>query len=178
MLEPVAIAPYVAYTFPTHNYSTFGHAAPGRGLDETWLGAALGISLDKWIPKSFLQSRFTYAVVQHVQGISHDKENIEASAGYYITPDLSVQALYQWQRTIGGLQFLNPPSPTSPLFPYHDQLAATDFTIAGAGGSWSYSDSSTISVAYLEGLTGRNGHKLGREFTIAYSYGFFGFRPR
>jgi hypothetical protein len=178
MLHPIAIAPYVAYSFPTHSYSIMGHAAPGRGLDETWLGAAIGISLDRWIPNSFLTSRFTYAVVEHVQGISHDKENIEASAGYYLTPYLSVEGLYQWQRTIGGLQFPGPPSETSPLFPYHDQLAATDFTNAGLGASWSYSDSSTFSAAYLEGLTGRNGHKLGREFSIAYSYGFFGFRPR
>ncbi len=49
-LQPVAIAPYMAYVFPTHNYETLGHAAPGRGLDETWLGVAVGKSLDRMDP--------------------------------------------------------------------------------------------------------------------------------
>ena len=34
LLEPFAIAPYVAYLFPVRNYETLGHAAPGRGLDD------------------------------------------------------------------------------------------------------------------------------------------------
>ena len=178
MLEPVALAPYIAYLFPTHTYETLGHAAPGRGLDETWLGVAAGKSLDAWIPRTYLQARFTYAVVEHVQGISHDKENIEFDLGYYITPDVSVQGLVHWQKTLGGLVFYGPPQESDPLFPYHDQLAATGFTNAGVSGSWYYSDHSTLSLGYMEGVSGRNGHKLGRSFTIAYSYGFFGFRPR
>ncbi len=177
-LEPLAIAPYIAYVQPTHGYETLGHAAPGRGLRETWLGVAVGKSLDAWIPRTYLQARFTYAVVEHVQGITHDKENIEFEAGYYLTPDLSVQGLMQWQKTLGGLEFQGPPQESDPLFPYHDQLAATGFTNAGMGASWYYSDHSSVSLSYMEGLNGRNGHKLGRSISIGYSYGFFGFRPR
>lgn len=178
LLDPVAIAPYIAYTFPTHSYETLGHAAPGRGLDETWLGVALGKSLDQWIPRTFTQARFTYAVVQHVQGISHDKENIDFSVGYYFTPDVSVQALYQWQKTLGGIRFSRPPQRSDPLFPYHDQLVATGFTNLGLVTSWDYSDHSTLSVQYLESVEGTNGHKIDHQVSLAYSYGFFGFRPR
>src|SRR6516165_22882 len=38
LLDPVAVAPYVAYVLPTHSYTTVGHAAPGRGLHELWIG--------------------------------------------------------------------------------------------------------------------------------------------
>ena len=178
MLEPIAIAPFIAYSFPTHTYSTLGHAAPGRGLDETWLGVAAGKSLDAWIPRTYLQARFTYAVVQHVQGISHDKENFEGDVGYYITPYLSVQGLVHWQKSLGGLQVYGPPQQSDPLYPYHDQLVAEGYTNAGLGASWEYSDHSTWSLGYMQGLSGHNGHKLGRAVTLAYSYGFFGFKPR
>ena len=178
MLEPIAIAPYIAYSFPTHTYSTLGHAAPGRGLDETWLGVAAGKSLDKWIPRTYIQARFTYAIVQHVQGISHDKENIEGDVGYYITPYLSVQGLIHWQKTLGGIVFYGPPQQSDPLFPYHDQLIAESFTNAGLGTSWEYSDHSTWSLGYMTSIKGTNGHQLGRAVTLVYSYGFFGFRPR
>ena len=174
-LEPVAVAPYVAYVLPTHNYETLGHAAPGRGLHETWLGVAVGMSLDKWVPRTFVQSRFTYAIVEKVAGVSHDKENIEFNVGYYLTPDVSAQAYVNWQKTLGGIDVPIPPS--NPLFPHHDQLAADDFTNVGVGGQWYYSDHSTVSLAYMEGVSGRNGHKIGRAVSIGYSYGFFGFRP-
>ena len=173
-LEPVALAPYIAYVYPTHDYETLGHAAPGRGLTETWLGIAAGKSLDAWIPRTYIQSRFTYAIVEKVAGISHDKENIDLDVGYYVTPDVSLQALVHWQKTLGGIDIPPPPA----LFRYHDRLAADDFTNAGVSGSWYYSDRSTFSLGYMHGLSGRNGHELGNSFTIAYSYGFFGLRPR
>ena len=146
MLEPVALAPYVAYVLPTHDYVTMGHSAPGRGLNETWLGVAVGKSLDRWIPRTFVQSRFTYAIVEKVADVSHDKENIEFNVGYYVTPDVSVQAQVYWQKTLGGLDVPIPMS--SPYFVHHDQLARDDFTNVGVGGSWYYSDRSTFSFAY------------------------------
>ena len=102
--QPVAIAPYVAYVLPTHNYETLGHAAPGRGLDETWVGVAVGKTLDQWIPRTYVYARFTYAFVQAVQGISHDKENVEVELGYFFTPYLSVQGFWHWQQTLGGIE--------------------------------------------------------------------------
>ena len=174
-MEPVAVAPYIAYVLPTHDYETLGHAAPGRGLHETWLGVAVGMSLDKWVPRTFVQSRFTYAIVEKVAGISHDKENIEFNVGYYLTPDVSAQAYVNWQKTLGGIDLPIPPS--NPLYAHHDQLGATDFTNVGVAGSWNYSDHSTLTFGYSEGISGRNGHLLGRAISIAYNYGFFGFRP-
>jgi hypothetical protein len=175
-MAPVALAPYVAYVYPTHDYETLGHAAPGRGLEELWLGLGVGKSLDKWIPRTYVQGRLTYAWVEKVQGISHNKENIDFDLGYYVNTKLALQGIVRWQKTIGGIDV--PIPPTNPLFPYHDQLAADDFTNVGGGASWFASDTSTWSLDYMQGVKGRNGHKLGRSFSIVYSYGFFGFRPQ
>ena len=174
--EPVALAPYVAYVWPTHDYETMGHAAPGRGLTETWLGLGIGKSLDQWIRRTYVQARFTYAWVEKVAGISHNKENIDFDLGYYLTPKVALQGLYRWQNTIGGIGLPIPPS--NPLFPHHDQLGASDFTNIGFAGSWFASDQSTWSLSWMEAINGRNGHKLEHSISLAYTYGFFGFRPR
>jgi len=177
--EPLALAPYVAYVWPTHDYETMGHSAPGRGLTETWLGLGVGKSLDQWIPRTYVQARFTYAWVEKVAGVSHNRENIDFDVGYYVNPHVALQGLVQWQKTIGGIVVPFPKSdPRYPvLFPHHDQLAADDHTNIGGGASWFVSDESTWSLAYMQGVKGRNGHKIDSQFSLAYTYGFFGFRP-
>lgn len=173
--EPVALAPYVAWVHPTHDYQTLGHAAPGRDLDEVWAGLGIGKSLDQWIPRTYVQARLTYAWVQEVAGVSHNRENVDFDLGYYVNTKVAVQALVNWQKTLGGVDV--PMKRDNPLFPYHDQLAADGHTNLGAAVSWFYSDRSTWSLAYSQGVQGTNGHKLANQFTLAYTYGFFGFRP-
>jgi hypothetical protein len=168
LLNPLAVAPYVAYTVPLHHYETLGHAAPGRGLHETWLGVAAGKSLDKWIKGTFVDARFTYAIVQKVHGISHDKENIEAEVGHFLTPELSVQALFQWQKTLGGIPL--PVKRSDQLYWYHDILGASAYTNLGVGASWSYSDSLSFFSSYVGSIEGKNGHKLGRAVSVGLDY--------
>ncbi|HMC59430.1 MAG TPA: hypothetical protein VKJ01_09585 [Candidatus Solibacter sp.] len=170
LLEPIAIAPYVAYVLPLHNYETLGHAAPGRGLDETWVGVAFGKTLDKWIPRTYIEARFTYAFVQAVQHIFHDKENVDVDLGYFITPYLSVQGFWHWQQTLGGIDYL--PAPTNYLFPYHDQLTADDFTAVGFSTAWRYSDHSSFSFSYSGDIAGRVGHKVDSAYAVSYAYDF------
>jgi hypothetical protein len=168
LLQPFAIAPYVAYVLPTHDYETLGHAAPGRDLDETWVGVALGKSLDHWIPRTYVDARFTYAFVQAVHGVSHDKENVEFDLGYFITHYLSVQGMWHWQQTLGGIDI----PATNALFPYHDQLARDNHTNVGGSIAWAYSDHSSFSLSYLNGIMGRNGHKVDDTFALTYDYQF------
>ena len=170
VLDPIAIAPYVAYVLPTHTYYTFGHAAPGRGLDETWLGVAVGKSLDKWIPRTFIDSRTTYAFVEHVQHIAHDKENVEVDAGYFFTPTVSVEGFWHWQQTLGGIEL--PVAPTKPLYVYHDQLGRANYTSVGFSSTWSYTDRSEFTFSYSTDLMGRNGHKVDSAWTVAYDCQF------
>jgi len=168
LLNPLAIAPYVAYVLPTHEYETLGHAAPGRGLDELWVGVGLGKSLDRWIPRTYIEGRFTYAFVEAVHGVTHDKENVEIALGYFFTPYLNLQGYWRWQQTLGGIDV--PVAPTSKYFPYHDQLAADAFTNIGASTTWTYSDHWAYSLAYLTGIAGRNGHKIDDLVSVSVTY--------
>ncbi len=47
---PVAVVPFVAAVIPSHSYTSFAHAAPGRDLHEYLLGFSLGGRLDRLLP--------------------------------------------------------------------------------------------------------------------------------
>jgi hypothetical protein len=176
LLDPVAIAPYVAYILPTHHYETLGHAAPGRHLHELWIGTGLGTSLDKWIPKTYVETRVTYSQVEkvwdptHVWHISHNKWMIDGDIGHFLTPDISVSLIGHWQRTLGGISI----PPPEQLYTVHDQAGMENFLELGAGVSWSPTDHSGWSLNYIKSIEGRNGHKLDRAVSVSYSYGFGG----
>jgi hypothetical protein len=167
-LDPVAIAPYVAALIPTHDYETLGHAAPGRGLSEYWLGFYAGKSLHPWVPRTYVQARYNYAFVERVEGISHDRSNADLEAGYFLNEQVSVRAFVNWQKTHGGIDVPIPPS--DPLYPYHDQLGAEGHLNVGAGASWAINDRLGIYCGYMQSIRGENGHKLDRGLNLGMSY--------
>ena len=131
---PVAVAPYVGVIIPTQEYVTFGHSAPGRGLEEYWVGFYAGTSLNEWIPRTYVQVRGNYAFVERVMDIAHDRSNATLEIGHFLTDRLSLRVLVSKQWTHGGI---NVPVPLdSPLFPVHDRLAAEEFVNLGAGVNW------------------------------------------
>lgn len=166
--DPVAFAPYVGAVIPTHDYVTQGHAAPGRGVDEYWLGFYAGASLDQWIPRTYVQTRYNYAFVEKVFGISHDRHNVDLEIGYFLNPDWSVRVLGAWQDTHGGIDI--PVPVTSPLFPYHDVLASASFLNLGGGVSWTISDRVAAYGLYMQALHGKDAHKVDHRVSIGVSY--------
>ncbi len=170
LLEPVAFAPYVALVEPTHSYESMGHAAPGRNLHEKWIGFFIGKSLDLWIPRTYVQARYSFAFVEKVANVGHDRSNLDVEVGYFPSPSWSVRALAYWQHTHGGIEVPIPQS--DPLFPYHDQLAAERFLNAGVGASYDLSRQLNLFGIYTSSVYGANGHKLGRSFTLGLGYSF------
>ena len=166
---PVAFAPYVGVIIPTQEYVTFGHSAPGRGLEEYWVGFYTGTSLNEWIPRTYVQLRANYAFVEKLLDISHDRSNLSLEIGHFLTDRLSVRVLASRQWTDGGISV--PVPLTSPLFPVHDRLAAEEFINLGAGVSWTMSERVSIYGLYMEANEGTNAHKLDHRFSLGMSYG-------
>lgn len=167
---PVAIAPYVAYSSPATRYETLGHAAGGRGLDETWVGFFAGASLDRWIPRTYVQGRYNYAFVEKVAGVSHDKSTANLEVGWFAMPTVDLRTMVAWQTTHGGIDV---PVPTShPLYEYHDQLGAEGFLNVGVGASWQFSRNTGVFVSWETSVRGENGHKLDHGITIGFSQRF------
>jgi hypothetical protein len=166
--EPFAFAPYVGVVMPLRDYPTLGHATPGRGLNEQLVGFYTAKSLDRWLPRTYLQARYAYAFVEKRAGVSHDRANADFEIGYFPDRRWSVRALASWQHTYGGI---NVPVPvTSPYFPYHDQLARERYVQLGGGVAWSVSDRFSASLLYKKSVSGANGHRINDGFTVGFSY--------
>lgn len=168
---PVALAPYVAVVIPTHDYETLAHAAPGRALEELWLGVFAGKSLDPWIPRTYVQVRYNYAFVEKVVGTAHDRSNVDLEIGHFVTPRWSVRALGFWQETYGGIEV--PIPSTHPLFPYHDQLAAHGFLNVAAGTAVSLTERLGFYALVTTSVRGKNGHKLDEGLILGYTHRLF-----
>lgn len=168
LLEPFALAPYAAMVIPLEDYETLGHAAPGRGLQEYWLGFYAGKSLDEWLSGVYVVGRYNYAFVEKVVGVSHDRSNLDFELGWFFTPEWSVRTLFSAVETHGGIQV--PVPRTHPLFDHHDQLARERLRNVGVGLAWSMSDSIDVYVLYLESVWGESAHKLNQGVTLGFSY--------
>jgi hypothetical protein len=168
LTEPLALAPYVSLVIPTNGYEVSGHAAPGRGLEETWIGFYAGKSLDAWIPRTYLQARYNYAFVEKVAGVAHDRMNAELEIGYFLNPRASVRAIAAWQETHGGIDV--PVPRDHHLFDHHDQLAAENFLNLGGGFAFSVSERLSLYSLFQGSVRGRNGHKLDHGLTLGINY--------
>ena len=173
MEQPFAFTPLVAVVFPSHDYGTFGHAAHGRNLNELWIGGQVGKNLAPWIPRTYAQFRYTYAFVQEVANIKHDRSNFNLELGAFITRNWNVSAFGAWQQTHGGIDLPIPPS--NPLFPHHDVIGDDEYFNIGLGTGFSITEEMSGFLTYMQGVSGRNGHKLNQGLTIGVSYGY---RPR
>jgi hypothetical protein len=176
LLQPVALAPYVAFVTPITDYETLGHAAPGRGLNETWVGFGVGKNLSQWLPRTYAQGRANYAFVEKVAGVKHDRTNLDLELGYFFTRQWSVRALAFWQFAHGGVDVPMPPS--NPLFPFHDQLAGDEYTNLGFGAAFAATPRVSMYAMYLQSISGANGHKVEQGLTFGMSYGFAPLRER
>jgi len=165
---PIAFAPYVGALIPTHKYVTMGHAAPGRGLEEYWFGFYAGRSPNDWLPRTYVQTRLNYAFVEEVGNVAHDRTNASFEIGHFLNESWSGRILVARKWTHGGIDV---PIPiTSPLFHFHDQLAAEELLNLGGGISWTVNDRMTVYGLYMQSLEGENAHKVDHRVSLGVSY--------
>src|SRR2546425_1203434 len=120
--------------FPSHHYEHFAHSAVGTDLWEVQIGMNVGKRLAPLLPNAFLQMRYSYAMVQRVDGIRPNRSRIETQFGYFLTRRLSVQAIAASQITHSGLDFpedFPSNSPTDERWRHHDQISTINFLNLG-----------------------------------------------
>jgi hypothetical protein len=171
------LAPYVGAVIPTNDYTTYGHSAPGRGLNELWVGAYAAMSLNEWIPRTYVQLRGNYAFVEEVIGISHDRINAVLEIGYFPTPAWNVRVLVSEQWTSGGIHLseLTDDNPDYEiLLQHHDQLVAEEFLAIGGGATWVVNERVSIYAFYMQAIEGSDAHKVDHRISTGVSYGLGG----
>jgi len=170
--KSAAVATYVTGVIPSHDYVYFAHAAPGRDLHELRLGLTAGTRLDRLLPGSYLLADYSYAFVEEVQGIHHDRSDAYLEAGYFLTPELRVRLVGSGYYTHGGLVFKTPLDLPPELLPYHDVIGHSSQINVGAGASYALTGAIEIYAFYSRSVYGRDGHKINNApgFGVTWSF--------
>jgi len=173
----MAIAPFASAVIPSHSYTTFAHAAPGRGLHEYQLGFSLGGRLDRLLPGSYVEATYGYAFVERVLDIYHNRSDFALEVGYFLTPSLSVRGIGTGHYTHGGydLKCGNPggaPCIPDAYRPYHDLIVRTSAINLGGGLSYVLTGSTEIYASYLRTVQGRGGHKIDQALSFGVGWSF------
>src|SRR5262245_55324331 len=138
----LVLTPYVGSSVPSHAYTYFAHAAPGRNLKELQVGVLAAKLLDSLVPGLFVQGRYSYGFTERVLDISHNRSNLDLEIGYFLTPRVRLLALSTAQLTHGGIDLTtNSRVDLGPvLFSRHDQIDRVNFLNAGAGTAYSLTE--------------------------------------
>jgi hypothetical protein len=171
------LTPSLSLGVPSHGYDFRGEATLGSDLKELRLGVDAGRRLDAISPKLSVQGRYSYAVVERVLDIGHNRSTVAGEAGYLVTRRLSARGFVSWQHTHGGLRFAPggalpfPGEVDTPdrLF-QHDRLLKDNNWRAGAGVAYSLPQFDVFG-SYIDYVAGTDSH-AGHVFTAGASIPF------
>jgi hypothetical protein len=169
----VAVAPFVSVVIPSHSYTYFAHAAAGKGLREYLVGTSFGARLDQLLAGSYVELTYSYAFVERVLDIHHDRSNVFLELGYFLTPSLSIRGIATGLYTHGGINGVAADRlPPPEIFLHHDQIGHESGISVGGGLSYVLTGSTELYVAYLTQVQGRGGHKIKDSLSFGVSYNF------
>jgi opacity protein-like surface antigen len=174
----VVLTPFVVAVIPSHNYQYFAHSAVGRDLHEYLLGVNFGSRLDRVLPGAYLQGTYSYAFVERVLDIHHDRSSAALELGYFLTPSLGARFQASGFYTHGGISirsaadFQGPRDSTNPIFLHHDQIEHASALSLGGGLSYALTGSVDVYASYLRTITGHGGHKIDHGINFGVSLGF------
>jgi hypothetical protein len=172
---PVVLTPFVGVILPSHQYEYFGHAINGFDLKQLLVGAGFGRRLDPVLPNAYIQGRYSYAFVERVMDISHNRSNLDLQIAYFVTPSLQVMVFGMGQWTYGGLvldKAIIVASWTAADFHRHAQASRSELLGIGGGVDYQLTNWIDLSATYMTTPAGKNDHAINSLFTIGVTLGF------
>jgi len=168
---PVAIAPLVGVTIPTHAYPTRGEAVPGRHRRELQLGGTAGTDLNRLLPGTYVHGRYALAVAERINGFSSVKSNAEVEGGYDATSFLSVYGLSVWQIRHSGPTVLELHDKD---WEAHDRCIVSGYFNLGGGLTLTLNRRTELNVLWMATVSGSNGAHRARMLAIGTTWNFGG----
>jgi len=176
LARKLVVTPFIATVIPTHNYETRGHTAAGRNLHELQIGVNVGRDLQKIIPRTYVEGRYSYAIVENVEQFGLNRSNADWEFGHYVSPRLSLRFTGAWQHTYSGVRY--PLDSGIPDFhELHDRAAKSSFVRFGGGLSFSFTRWFDLHADYGNTARGSNTHgSRGLSLGISWRFSRGGFR--
>ena len=166
---PVALAPFVGGSFPTHNYETVGEAVPGRHRRDYQVGANAGVDLDRIVPRTYVHGRYAYATAQQLENHPFTRSNIDVEGGYSATSRVAIRGLV-------GLQIRHQGPALSELsddWENHDRFIAPSYFNVGGGVSVSVTSTTDVYALLVGTVSGSNGAHRARTIAAGVSFGLW-----
>jgi hypothetical protein len=176
--EPLVLTPFVGAVIPSHDYKYFAHSAVGRNLHEYLFGVDFGSRIDRILPGSYIEGRYSYAFVERVLDTHHDRSDGVLEVGYFLTPSLGVRLMTSGFYTHGGLVFKQPADfgtpldASNPIYLHHDQIGHDSALSVGGGLSYALTGSVDVYGTYLRQVAGHGGHRIDHGINFGVSWGF------
>jgi hypothetical protein len=175
LLQPLALAPFVAFGAPTNSYETRGHSAFGRALKELQMGVAAGRAIRARTGLVYLHGSASYAISEAVSGYDFDLDHINGDFAVSIPAGsrVSVTGFGSWQVMRDGLNLPLPPHDREEFMEDHDRLARASFLNTGLRATVAVTDRLDLTVSGVVTAFGRNVHAV-RAITTGLSWNFGG----
>lgn len=175
---PVAIAPFVALTVPTHDYEVFAHSAIGLNMMELQIGTYGGVLRGPFA----IQGRLSYGFYQPVIGRRRNRSNVDAEIAWLAGRKVRLSLFQATQVSHGGVDLpldavLDRSIARNEWWPHHDQLARANWLNLGGGASIRLTPSFAVHGSVLRTMAGRNTHATDYGMTAGATWGFGGARP-
>jgi hypothetical protein len=164
---PVALAPFVAVSFPTHDYETVGEAVPGRHRRDLQFGTNVGADLGRLLSGLDVQGRYAYGTAERVNNFPFTRSNIDLEGGYAIVPHVVIRALMDWQIRHQGPSL----DELDADWVDHDRFIAPSYLNLGGGMSVSLTRSTDIYALWIPTVSGSNGAHRARTLAIGITLG-------
>jgi hypothetical protein len=169
-IRAAAVAPFVGFSQPTHDYETAGEAVPGRHRREFQVGAAASMDLDRWLPRSSIHGRYGYAALERVNNFPHTRSNIDVEGNHDVTSRVGMRGLIGWQiahkrPTLAQL---------APDWVHHDRFINSSYLNVGGGAFLSVTRTTEIFAIWASTVRGNRGAHVGRMLAVGVGRSFGG----
>ncbi len=172
-MRPLVVTPLVEALVPSHPYEQFAHSTAGFDLREYRVGINLGRRLDPILPNAFVQTRYSYAVIERHLGIRPNRSRLDSQFAYFATKRLRLSALESLQITHSGLGFPQDfPSRRDERWRRHAQISKINFLNLGVGAGFAVTESVEFFGSAVTDVWGENGHALNRGLIFGVNWNF------
>jgi hypothetical protein len=166
---PVAFAPMVAVTIPTHDYETRGEAVPGRHRRELQIGVTAGTDLNRILPRTYVHGRYSLATAERLSGFSSVKSIVDVEGGVDASSRINLHGLASWQIRHKGPTV---PELAAADWNHHDRFIVPSSFTLGGGVSLSITHRADLHGLWMATVSGKSGAHQARMLAIGTSWSF------
>jgi hypothetical protein len=168
--RPWSVEPFVGYSFPTHDYAFYGHAAAGQSLWHLEMGATI-----TYVPHFYdfyVRVSPSYVFVEKTLGQSVNHIRLNAAVGYQFSKSVGARIFVMVKEGEGLDNRDFPEGRTTQKWYNHDKMVRHNYMNAGVGVDWNYSQDKAVSLTVMRMIHADIVHIMDYAVSLSFSKSF------